>query len=213
MASATPRRILASHVAPRALAPRTRLALEGLGYRLVAAVTRGPWDDASWRPDARLVDERHLGRLAAAEADPVPIVLLRAGPPRAGLDPRVVGHVPQPAEVGALYPLLQAALEPTPRRSPRAPAHLQARCTQADRRWTAEVVALSETGCLLRSVAEPGAGTALNLLFPLPLGRMVSTRAEVVVRFDAAVGLSFRGTAPEARRAIAEYVERRLASL
>jgi hypothetical protein len=213
MADPAPRRILASHVPSRALAPRTRAALEGLGYRVVAAVTRGPWTDASWHPDARLVDERHLGRLAAPEADPVPIVLLRGGLPLPCPDPRVVGGVPVPAEIGALYPLLQTALEATPRRSPRAPARLLARCSQDDRRWSGEVVALSETGCLLRSDAGPGARAELNVHFPLPLGRQVSTRAEVVARFRGAFGLCFRGPEPDARRAIADYVERRLAGL
>ena len=52
--------IVASYVAPTALTPGTRAALRALGYELAPAIMRGRWDDASWRSDIRLVDERQL---------------------------------------------------------------------------------------------------------------------------------------------------------
>ena len=109
------RRTIACYVAPRLFARRTRAALQGLGYHVVPVATRGRFEDASWRPDLRLVDERHLERLPR-EADGVPIVCLSERPEREPADPRIVGFAPRPGELSALYPLLQRALEPHPRR-------------------------------------------------------------------------------------------------
>ena len=69
------RRVLASYVPPQALGQGTRQALEGLGYKIVPAATRGRFNDASWKPDLRLVDDRHLDRLPGRE-DRVPIIVL-----------------------------------------------------------------------------------------------------------------------------------------
>lgn len=203
------RRTIASYLPPQGFAPRARVALEGLGYQVVAVATRGHFDDASWRPDLRLVGERHLGRLPPAPDD-VPIVCVSDGRPLEANDARVVGFAARPVELASLYPLLQEALETHPRYAPRAPARITARCALADRRWTAELRALSEKGALLDSHADLAPGTELNLLFPLPLGRTISTRARVVTQGPAGTAVTFSGHAPPARTAIADYVERRL---
>jgi hypothetical protein len=196
------RRTVASYVPPQAFAPGVRAALEGLGYRVVAAATRGRFDDDTWAPDVRLVDERHLARLPARNASE-PIIVLCSDGLRRFADPRV----------GTLYPLLQKALERTPRQAARAPARIPARCSHAERRWAGEVIALSETGCLFQSRSDMTPGLELNLLFPLPLGRMLSLRARVVGRHGERAGIAFPSPAPPAREAIADYVQRRLASL
>jgi hypothetical protein len=212
MAEPSSRRTIASYVPPQAFAPRTRAALVRLGYRVVPAATRGPFDDGSWAPDVRLVDERHLARLPAGNASE-PIIVLSDDCGREFDDPRVAGVAQRPLEVGTLYPLLQKALEKTPRRAARAPARIPARCSHADRRWTGEVLALSETGCLFQSQSEMTPGLELSLLFPLPLGRTVSLRARVIGRYAGRAGMAFSSPSPPAREAIADYVQRRLSTL
>jgi hypothetical protein len=56
-------------------------------------------------------------------------------------------------------------------------------------------------------------GLELSLLFPLPLGRMLSLRARVVGRHGERAGMAFPSPSPPALEAIADYVQRRLASL
>ena len=200
---------IACYVAPRVFAPGVRAALEGLGYRIVAAATQGRFGDASWTPALRIVDARYVER---TPADGAPLVTV--GPPRGGATPRpVVGSVTPPIGISELYPLLQRALEPHPRRAARVPARIPARCTRADRRFSGEVVSLSEAGCLLRTPNDAARGYEFNLLFPLPLGRMISTRARVACREGPDLGLEFTGVSPQARAAISDYVARRLATL
>jgi hypothetical protein len=75
------------------------------------------------------------------------------------------------------------------------------------------VLSLSETGCLFQSQSDMTPGLELNLLFPLPLGRTLSLRARVVGRHGDRAGLAFPGLSSPARESIADYVQRRLASL
>lgn len=209
MTGSRPRRTLASYVSPRAFAPGARAALEALGYRVVLATTQGRFDAADWDADLRLVDARHLDRLPR---DETPVILLGSERTIPCEERRVVGIAPRPAEVSRLYPLLQRALEPHPRAAARAVARLPARCAHADRRWTADLVTLSESGCLLETASEMTPGLELNLSFPLPLGRVVSTRARVRLRDRDRAGLAFLAPAYRARTAIADYVQRRLAT-
>ena len=206
------RRVLASYVPPQALGQGTRQALEGLGYKIVPAATRGRFNDASWKPDLRLVDDRHLDRLPGRE-DRVPIIVLTGR--RTGVieDSRVAGIVAKPAQMSTLYPLLQRALELHPRGAARAPTRIPARCTHADRRWTGDVVSLSQSGCLLRSRSKLESDVEFNLLFPLPIGRMVSIRARVLDRHGDCTGLAFHHPSESSLRAISEYVQRRLVTL
>ena len=206
------RRVLASYVPPQALGPGTRQALEGLGYEIVPAATRGRFNDTSWNPDLRLVDDRHLDRLPGRE-NRVPIIVLTGR--RTGVieDPRVAGIVAKPAEMATLYPLLQRALELHPRGAARAPTRIPARCTHADRRWTGDVLSLSQSGCLMRSRSKLEPGVEFNLIFPLPVGRMISTRARVLGRRGDCTGLAFQHPSESSLRAIAEYVQRRLVTL
>jgi len=206
-------KIIASYAAPQAFAPRTRAALAGLGYRLIAASTRGRFDDDSWHPALRIVDDRHLDKLPPENYLPrTPVIVLRGPRPRPWRDPRVVGQAARPAGLAELYPLIQQALEDHPRRAPRTATQIPARCTRADRRVMGAILSLSVEGCLFQTHAELSAGLELNLLFPLPRGRMISTRARVEHCYDGGVGLSFLHPAEPARKAIASFVTERLAT-
>ena len=83
-------------------------SLSGLGYRIVPASTRGRFDDDSWKPDLRIVDERHVDRLPVENYLPrTPIIVLGSSERRTWQDPRVVGHLRRPADLNGLYPLIQ----------------------------------------------------------------------------------------------------------
>lgn len=207
------RRIIASYVSPHAFAPRTRAALVGLGYHVVAASTRGRFDDDSWQPDLRIVDDRHFDRLPVENYLPrTPVIVLSNARPREWRDSRVVGEVARPAELAEIYPLIQKALEENPRRAARTPTQLPARCTREDRRWMGAIVSLSSAGCLFHTSSEISPGLDFNLLFPLPRGRMVSTRAHVINRDGNQLGMEFTNPPQPSSQAIAEFVTERLAT-
>lgn len=207
-------RTIASFVPPRSYAPRTRAALEGLGYRIVPVATRGRFTDDSWEPDLRIVDERHVGRVPPEDYLPrTPMILLTGETPLHFGDCRVVGTAPRPAKLEALYPLLQSALENTPRRSARAMTQLPGRCTYDNRRSVGAVVSLSEGGCLFRTREPMEIDSPITLVFPLPLGTMVSTPVHVISQRNECVALAFDGAETPIREAVAQYVEQRLATL
>jgi hypothetical protein len=206
-------RMIASYVPPSAYAPRTRAALEGLGYRVVPVATRGRFMDDSWEPDLRIVDERYVDRVPPEDYLPrTPMVLLTGATPRRFSDCRVVGTVPRPAALASLFPLLQSALENTPRRTARAQTQLPGRCTYDNRRSMGAVVCLSEGGCLFRTREPMAADQPITLLFPLPLGTMISTRAHVIDQRGECVALAFDSAEPPVREAVAKYVAQRLAT-
>lgn len=207
-------RRIASYVPPQAYAPRVRAALEGLGYEIIPVATRGRFEDDSWEPHLRIVDERHISRIPVEDYLPrTPVLLLAGGDRVASRDRRVVGIVTRPATLTDLYPILQRALEETPRIAARALTELPGRCTYSDRRWMGAVVSLSEKGCLFRTSEKLQKDQRLNLLFPLPLGQMVTARARVIDQRGQSVGMVFDYMAPPIREAVARYVEGRLATL
>lgn len=208
-----PGRVVASYVGARTFAPHSRAALEGLGYSIVSATTRGGLDDTSWPADLRLVDERHLDRIPALDADPeTPIVLVVGRPPRTTDDPRVVGSVTRPAALNDVYRAFQEALERYPRRAPRIPTQLAARCLRSDHRSLGAVLTLSEYGCLFRSSEPITKGTRMNLQFALPRAGVITTRAECVNLDGLEAGLAFSEPTAHAREIIAGFVTDRLAS-
>jgi hypothetical protein len=208
-----PRGIIASYVSPHAFAPRTRAALVGLGYSVVAASTRGRFDANSWQPDLRIVDDRHFDKLPVEnDLRRTPVIVLTGGRPREWRNSQIVGEVTRPADLAELYPLIQKTLEDYPRRAARTPTHLPARCTRADRRWLGAIVSLSSKGCLFRTNSEMSPGLDFNLLFPLPRGRMVSTRARAMYREGDRLGMAFTNPPEPSSQAIAEFVTERLAT-
>lgn len=206
-------RTIASYVPSHAYEPRTRAALLGLGYRIVPASTMGRFDDDSWKPDLRIVDERHFDKLPVENYLPrTPIIVLTGTNRKTWRDPRVVGQIPRPASLSAIYPLIQTALEDHPRGSARATTQLPARCTRVDRRWMGAIVSLSASGCLFQTRSEMQPGLELNMLFPLPRDRMVYTRARVLHRTGNSVGIQFDDPPEASRQAIGDFVAERLAA-
>lgn len=204
---------IASYVGPHSFAPYTRAALEALGYEVVSAFAMGRFDDASWQPELRLADERHLAKLPDRVADPdTPIVLLTGARDRDVCDPRVAGTVRKPAELNDVYALLQRCLEQTPRRLPRVDTVLSARCIRADHRWVGNVVTLSEGGCLFRSSEALEPGECMNLQFALPRNGIISTRGRVVHVLEGAAGIAFSEPSLNVRRHIGDFVVQRLAT-
>jgi len=209
----SPSRVVASYVGARALTPHARAALEGLGYSIVPASTRGRFDDNSWPADLRLVDERHLDRIPGPDDDPrTPIVLLVGETPRNTHDPRVVASVARPAGLTEMYCAFQKALERYPRRAPRVGTQLAARCLRSDRRSLGAVLTLSEFGCLFRCSEPLEQGAQLNLQFALPRAGVITTRATCVNRDGLDAGLAFAEHTAQARAFISGFVCQRLAA-
>jgi hypothetical protein len=201
--------VIASHTTPRGILRETHLALEALGYCLVAhANTEGQaLDDNALECDLRLVDEREVGLIPTPAEDPdTPIVTLTGPRPKSFEDPRVVGSIRRPARLLDVYHLLQEALEKTPRSSPRVTTQLPARCIRSDRRWPGAVLSLSTNGCLLRSQTDIERGMQINLQFALPRGGVITIRAQCVYLVGNDAGLVFRSTSEEDLETITDYV-------
>lgn len=197
----------------RALAPGARVELRALGYELVPAPVgrRGRNPDA---PSLRVVDERHFDRIPTPDEDPkTPVVVLTGARPLPIDDPRIVGRARRPADTLALYPIFQRALEKHPRRVPRVPTQLPARCIRGDRRWPGAVLSLSEGGCRLRTTESVEAGHRFNLQFAIPGGGLINARARCVYGGDESVGVQFCGPTDVDRLRIRGYVSERLALL
>lgn len=108
--------------------------------------------------------------------------------------------------------MIQRALEETPRRSPRVPTKLSARCIRIDRRSIGAVLSLSEGGCLLRTRDELRRGAQVDLQIALPHYGMISTRAECRYSSRGNIGLAFTDPAPDTRQTISNYVTLELAA-
>ena len=89
---------------------------------------------------------------------------------------------------------------------------LPGRCTYDNRRSVGAVVSLSEGGCLFRTREPMAIDSPITLVFPLPLGTMVSTPVHVIGQRNECVALAFDGPETPIREAVAQYVEHRLAT-
>lgn len=207
------RGIIASYVDPLALGEHTRAALDGLGYRVVQGATIGHFDDQRFRPRIRIIDDRFLSRLPSADVDPdTPVIVLSGTRPLPIADPRVVGHLQRPANLTPLYALIQQALEPNPRRSPRVDTALTARAAQSGRRFVANLASLSSQGCLLSETEHIDRGSRLNVEFAVPGTGLLMARAECVYELGSGYGLRFDSTTGRVRALIDHFVTQRLAA-
>lgn len=210
-----PCRILVAYASADGFAEGTVPILARLGYEIVSPERfekrrrrEGDEGDARHLPDLFLVDEARLRELPAPEdAEPrVPVVLLtRSGADR-DVDPRVVAAVKPPVGMHDLYRVLQQVLEDRPRTSLRVATRLPAVCRRSGREWNAEVVSLSENGCLLHGSETVPLGTALQLAFDLPGVGTVHVRAETAYQLLPDLGLVFSSISPRIRQAIAAFV-------
>jgi len=71
---------------------------------------------------------------------------------------------------------------------------------------------LSSAGCLFRSGTDIEANTDFNLVFPLPRGRMVHTRARVKYSVGDDFGMEFHDPPERSQIAISDFVTERLAT-
>ncbi len=108
--------------------------------------------------------------------------------------------------------MIQRALEATPRRCPRVPTRLSARCIRSERRSIGAVLSLSEGGCLLRTSESLRKGVSLGVQFALPDYGLVSTRAVCRYTRMGDAGLAFTDPGPDVRHTIAHYITMQLAS-
>jgi hypothetical protein len=212
--SSSVRARIASYIGPRALAPNTRAALQGLGYEIVPVVTQGRFSGTGGAPSIRLADEMHFDKLPSLEDDATtPIILLTGTRPRTLIDPRIVGRVERPGRLADIFPLLQEAFETLPRKTARVSTQLSARCIRNDHRWIGNIVSLSEGGCLFKTDAPGLQGETMNLQLSLPQTGIVASRAVCCHRGEGEMGLTFSDLEFETRSAIDAFVTRRLASL
>ena len=208
-----PCRTLVAHASADGFAEGTVSILSRLGYEILSPERfekrrrEGDDGDAGHRPDLLLVEESRLREVPDSGPDRrVPIVLLsRAGAGR-DADPRVVAAVKPPVGMHDLYRVLQQVLEDRPRTTLRVRTRLPAVCRRSGSEWNAEVVSLSENGCLLHSAEPVPLGTALQLAFELPGAGTVHVRAETAYQLLPHLGLVFSSISPRIRQAIARYV-------
>lgn len=209
----SPRRI-GLHLTEQSLAPQVRIALRNLGYVLID-LDREPAERAA-QARVWLVDEARLDELPRPHERPeLRIALLsteaqiESAPPG---DERVFARVTRPGRLTPVYEMLQTALEGTPRRVPRVPTRLSARCIYDRNRSMGAVLSISEGGCLLRSSEGFDRGAQIDLQFALPQFGLISTPAECRYAEGADVGLAFPETNPETRHRIAHFVTSQLAA-
>jgi hypothetical protein len=208
------RGIIASYVDPQSFGRLTRAALRGLGYDVVQAAFLGRFDDPKFKPSLWLVSDRHLDRLPSRADDPdTPIIVVAGRDPRPKDDPRVVGQLLRPIRLSLLYPMIQEALEPTPRGAPRVMTELVARIAHSGNRFVGQLDSLSIHGCHVRDSDRVSPGMRINIEFALPGADPVLTRAACVTRTGEGAGLVFDSTSDSVRDSIDEFVTQRLAAM
>lgn len=200
------------HIGPRSLAPRVLEALRALGYAMIDLDSQCA--PASTRDSCRLwlVDQDRLPELPGPDEAADRRILLVASP-RAGVceDPRIFAATRRPARLGAVYEMIQSALESTPRSAPRIRTQLSARCIRGEQRSIGAVLSLSEGGCLLRSGERLTRGATVRLQFALPSFGLISTQAECRYARETDAGLAFSESSSDVRHTIAHFVTAQLA--
>jgi hypothetical protein len=200
-------------IKPVSLAPRVLDALRALGYSLVDLDSDRVSVETRESCRLWLVDQDRLGELPGPDHAPDRRILLVASP-RSGAceDPRVFASVRRPARLGAVYEMIQSALESTPRSSPRVRTQLSARCIRGEQRSIGAVLSLSEGGCLLRSGEVLSRGATIRLQFALPDYGLISTQAECRYARETDAGLAFADSGGDVRHTIAHFVTAQLAA-
>jgi hypothetical protein len=205
-------RIILAHAGREAFSDMSRSILAKLGYRIVPAEEFDACAESLGRdvPDLRIVDERSLAEVPDDAFSTVPIIVLTGSHGVSGADPRIVGAIRRPAGMHELYRVVQEVLEDTPRSAPRIPVHLNAHCSQDGREWSAAVLSLSESGCLIRSTAPQNLGATFRLRFSLPRTGPMVLDAEVTYQLVPDLGITFHSTSPTDRASITNFIQRTL---
>ena len=167
----------------------------------------GPEGDPDRRPDLFVVDEVRLRELPdTADTAGIPVVVLTRSESVPRDDPRIRAAMKPPVGMHDLYRLLQQILEDRPRTTLRVSTELAAVCRRSGHEWNAEVVSLSENGCLLESPERVPLGTTMQLAFELPKVGTLHVHAEAAYQLGDDLGLVFSSISPRIRQAIAGYV-------
>jgi hypothetical protein len=160
-----------------------------------------------------LVDEDRLSELPGPDEEADRRILLIASARNAtAADARIFATTRRPARLGAVYEMIQSALESTPRSAPRVRTQLSARCIRGEQRSIGAVLSLSEGGCLLRCGERLARGARIDLQFALPSFGLISTRAECRYAREGDAGLAFSDSASDVRHTIAHFVTSQLAA-
>jgi hypothetical protein len=186
--------------------------MSALGYDFYDAEEDLVYADRSSFP-VWLADEERIDELPSASARPRARILAISLPEgESADDPRIVARLERPVRLTSLYETVQIHFERTPRRKPRVPTSLSARCIRDRNRSLGALLSLSEGGCLLRSDDTLSEGARVSLQFALPDYGLVSTEAECRYRLAGHCGMAFAPPPEDVRQTIAHYVTLRLAA-
>ncbi len=189
---------------PSSYAPLARIMLSQAGYSILS---EDRWDahytNVRVAPDLVIVDAERAHELAG-----LPGILLYAHGQSVPWAPSAVGTIERPAGFHDLYRLVQEALEPNPRATPRVNTRIPARCRGAE----IQVVSLSRGGCLIQHANPPEPGEEVALEFDLPRLGTVELVGRTVYRRVNEAGVAFRDLSYSASRGIQKYVEEQILS-
>ncbi len=208
MAESQSPRVILSLAPPQSYVPLARLKLSQVGY---SVLSEDRWEahygNVRRAPDLVIVDAERAHELSG-----LPGILLYARGQNVPWAASAVGSIERPAGFHDLYRLVQAALEPNPRATPRVPTSIPARVRSAGSDAAGHVVSLSRGGCLLRRENPPDPGDEIALEFELPRCGTLAIVGRTVYRRAGEAGLVFRNLSAPASRGIQSFVEERMLS-
>jgi len=210
--SATFDRRIGVQIGRGSLAPHVDQAMHALGYDFYDAEEDLVYADRRSFP-VWLADEERIDDLPSASARPrARILAISRSEAETSDDPRIVARLERPVRLTSLYETVQIHFERTPRRKPRVPTSLSARCIRDQGRSLGALLSLSEGGCLLRSDETLSEGDRVSLQFALPDYGLVCTEAECRYRVATDCGMAFAPPPEDVCQTIAHYVTLRLAT-
>jgi hypothetical protein len=201
-------RVILSLAPTQSYVPLARIKLSQAGYSIVSEESwEALYGNVGRAPDLVIVDAERMSELAG-----LPGILLYSRGQSVPWAPTAVGTIERPAGFHDLYRLVQAALEPNPRATPRVSTSIRARLRGADGvdDDEAQVISLSRGGCLLRRKNPPDAGQEVALEFELPRCGTVEIIGRTVYRRAHEAGVVFRNLSTPASLGIQRFVEDRI---
>ncbi len=195
----TPPRTILSLSPPSSYAPLARIMLSQAGYSIISEERwEAHYANVRRAPDLVIIDADRVQELSG-----LPGVILYARGESVPWAPSAVGTIERPASFHDLYRLVQAALEPNPRATPRVNTRIPARVRGDE----AQVVSLSRGGCLIQHANPPEPGEEIALAFDLPRVGSVELVGRTVYRRMNEAGVAFRDLSHAASRGIQKFVE------
>ena len=204
MSQTTAPKTILSLSPPSSYAPLARIMLSQAGYSIISEQRwEAHYANVLRSPDLVIVDSERASELAG-----LPGILLYAHGQSVPWAPSAVGTIERPAGFHDLYRLVQAALEPNPRATPRVNTRIPARLRGAE----AHVISLSRGGCLIQHANPPEPGEEIALEFDLPRLGTVELVGRTVYRRVNEAGVAFRELSNSASRGIQKFVEEQILS-